>query len=126
MHSLLYNYMNELLFKFSSDSFCTVRAHITALVRGKTDAGNHNHTGVCSQLGFGDDTGDGDTSGTVKDAMRSLGAQPISYSLTARLEGDIFDPSRHTSGTEVKAITYSNMQIHETPDRTDLYVIVDI
>jgi SHS2 domain-containing protein len=29
-------------------------------------------------------------------------------------------------GTEIKAITYSNMQIHEKDDRTDLYVIVDI
>ena len=26
--------------------------------------------------------------------------------------GDIFDPERHSSGTEIKAITYSNMQIH--------------
>jgi SHS2 domain-containing protein len=33
---------------------------------------------------------------------------------------------RHVQGTEIKAITYSNMQIHEKPERTDLYVIVDI
>ena len=29
LQSLLYNYMNELLFKFSSDAFCTVRADIS-------------------------------------------------------------------------------------------------
>ena len=29
MHSLLYNYMNELLFKFCSDSFCTRRVNIS-------------------------------------------------------------------------------------------------
>ena len=29
-------------------------------------------------------------------------------------------------GTEVKAITYSNMQIHEGSDRHDVYVIIDI
>lgn len=40
--------------------------------------------------------------------------------------GDIFDLSKHSSGTEVKAITYSNMQIHETAERVDLYVIIDI
>eukprot|EP00952_Eustigmatos_sp_NYUAD-ZCMA_P002744 12008-Eustigmatos_ZCMA.PRE.1 len=33
---------------------------------------------------------------------------------------------RHPQGTEVKAITYSNMQIHEKEFCSDLYVIVDI
>lgn len=40
--------------------------------------------------------------------------------------GDIFDPKKNTQGTEIKAITYSNMQIHEKEDRADLYVVVDI
>lgn len=40
--------------------------------------------------------------------------------------GDTFDQTLHPQGTEIKAITYSNMQIHETLERTDLYVIVDI
>ncbi len=40
--------------------------------------------------------------------------------------GEKFDGARHTQGTEIKAITYSNMQIHESSDRSDLYVIVDI
>ena len=31
-----------------------------------------------------------------------------------------------SQGTEVKAITYSNMQIHHTADRHEVYVIVDI
>ena len=29
-------------------------------------------------------------------------------------------------GTEVKAITYSNMQIHDTEDKHEVYVIIDI
>ena len=33
-HSLLYNYMNELLFKFSADTFCTKKVEITSLIRG--------------------------------------------------------------------------------------------
>lgn len=54
--------------------------------------------------------------------------------------GDIFDPEKHSSGTEIKAITYSNMQVHEAVlgpglkeedtttemGRVDLFVIVDI
>lgn len=33
---------------------------------------------------------------------------------------------RRAQGTEVKAITYSAMKVTETPDRVDIYVIVDI
>jgi len=46
--------------------------------------------------------------------------------IIARGYGEIFDLSRHTQGTEVKAITYSNMQIHEQALTHDVYVIVDI
>ena len=46
--------------------------------------------------------------------------------IVARGYGEIFDFSRHTQGTEVKAITYSNMQIHEEASTKDVYVIVDI
>lgn len=40
--------------------------------------------------------------------------------------GDTFDQTAHPQGTEIKAITYSNMQIHEKADKAELYVIVDI
>ena len=40
--------------------------------------------------------------------------------------GDIFDRQKHEPGTEVKAITYSAMQINEHSDKAELYVIVDI
>ncbi|CAF0733570.1 unnamed protein product [Rotaria sordida] len=46
--------------------------------------------------------------------------------IIARGYGEIFDLSRHTQGTEIKAITYSNMQIHEEASTHDVYVIVDI
>jgi SHS2 domain-containing protein len=46
--------------------------------------------------------------------------------IIARGYGETFDLSRHTQGTEVKAITYSNMQIHEKASTHDVYVIVDI
>ncbi|KAL5493286.1 hypothetical protein EMCRGX_G014440 [Ephydatia muelleri] len=40
--------------------------------------------------------------------------------------GETFDLSKHPQGTEVKAITYSNMQIHDTAEMHEVYVIVDI
>ena len=33
---------------------------------------------------------------------------------------------KHHLGTEIKAITYSAMQLHEKDGRADVYVIVDI
>jgi SHS2 domain-containing protein len=83
LDSLLYNFMNELLFKFITDSFCAKKVSIKEFKRAP-------------------------------------------YEIVATVEGDIFDLTKHTVGTEIKAITYSNMQIIETPVRVDLFVIVDI
>eukprot|EP01041_Mallomonas_annulata_P001298 gene1298-2511_t len=68
---------------------------------------------------------------TVKDnfcckIVKILDFDRINFSISAEGHGEIYDQSRHTQGTEIKAITYSNMQIHEKDDRTDLYVIIDI
>ena len=41
-------------------------------------------------------------------------------------EGQMFERGKHASGTEVKAITYSNMQIREQPGDAEVFVIVDI
>jgi SHS2 domain-containing protein len=51
--------------------------------------------------------------------------------------GELYDPSIHVPGTEVKAVTYSNLQVVQTSqnedttgekgeDRFDIWVIVDI
>jgi SHS2 domain-containing protein len=40
--------------------------------------------------------------------------------------GEVYNPAKHTQGTEVKAITYSNLTINETEERCDIFVIVDI
>lgn len=48
------------------------------------------------------------------------------FSLTAVLKGEQFNLDKHPQGTEVKAITYSNLQIHQKPDDVEIYVIVDI
>lgn len=48
------------------------------------------------------------------------------FVITSSAKGEKINLSKHTQGTEVKAITYSNMQIKETSQRCDLWVIVDI
>ncbi|ELU16024.1 hypothetical protein CAPTEDRAFT_121617, partial [Capitella teleta] len=40
--------------------------------------------------------------------------------------GEMFDISKHPQGTEVKAITYSNMQIYDNENQHELFVIIDI
>ncbi len=40
--------------------------------------------------------------------------------------GERFDLEKHEQGTEVKAITYSAMQIHQDQPTSDIYVILDI
>ena len=40
--------------------------------------------------------------------------------------GEEFSLGKHPQGTEVKAITYSNMQIHPEKPTNDIYVIIDI
>lgn len=48
------------------------------------------------------------------------------FSITATGRGEKFDRSRHECGTEVKAITYSAMQIREAEGDAEVFVIVDI
>jgi len=40
--------------------------------------------------------------------------------------GETFDLRKHPQGTEVKAITFSNMQFHESEGYAEVFVIIDI
>lgn len=48
------------------------------------------------------------------------------YRLTANIQGDGYDRRLHRAGTEVKAITSSNLRIQSTRPTHDIYVIFDI
>eukprot|EP00891_Asterochloris_glomerata_P000144 jgi/Astpho2/144/Aster-04609 len=83
MHSLLFAFLDELLFKFHTEMLVCTKLRITKLDRK-------------------------------------------AWKLTAEGSGGPFDRQRHASGTEVKAITYSAMQINEKPGDAEIFVIVDI
>ncbi|XP_065353727.1 protein archease isoform X2 [Cloeon dipterum] len=48
------------------------------------------------------------------------------WKIRAELYGEEFDLEKHPQGTEVKAITYSNMQVHEDKPQKEVFVIIDI
>jgi SHS2 domain-containing protein len=48
------------------------------------------------------------------------------FRIKAALYGEEFQIGKHPQGTEVKAITYSNMQVHENEGKCEVFVIIDI
>ena len=48
------------------------------------------------------------------------------FKIRARGYGEPFTLEKHTQGTEVKAITYSNMQVYDEEGHQEAFVIVDI
>ncbi|XP_037069506.1 LOW QUALITY PROTEIN: protein archease-like [Pollicipes pollicipes] len=48
------------------------------------------------------------------------------FRIRARGYGEPFDLDKHPQGTEVKAITYSNLQVHDNDDQHEVFVIIDI
>lgn len=50
----------------------------------------------------------------------------VNFKISSTGYGEPMNLSKHTQGTEVKAITYSNMQFHEKDNYAEVFVIVDI
>jgi SHS2 domain-containing protein len=98
MDSLLYSLMDEFLFQFCTEYSVCKRVEIVSFDR-------ENWKIVAR--GFGE-----------------------TYDKKKHVPGEksqaIACKSKRFKGTEIKAITYSNMQIHESPDKAEVYVIVDI
>ena len=103
IESTLYNFLDEWLFTFNADPFFVpFKIEITKFDRHIKDA---NTEGT-----------DGDSSDNNIDTME---IEAIGF-------GETFDLQKHPQGTEVKAITYSAMQINENPNFAEVFVIIDI
>ncbi|XP_050425926.1 protein archease-like isoform X2 [Adelges cooleyi] len=84
MMTLLYNFLDELLFIFSAEPFYIARK-VEILEFDRTE-----------------------------------------FKIKAKGFGEEFQLGKHPQGTEVKAITFSNMQIHESEGNCEVFVILDI
>ncbi|XP_013790117.1 protein archease-like [Limulus polyphemus] len=58
--------------------------------------------------------------------VKILSFDKENFKIKARGYGEIFDIGKHPQGTEVKAITYSNMQVYDNEGQHELFVIIDI
>jgi SHS2 domain-containing protein len=125
MKSLLFNYMDEMLFRFCTDQFCIKRVKVHSLIyQGNATTedditDNANNAAAAAAAEEERDLAAGGAGG-------GLDIKKGDFSILFTAYGATYDRSKHVQGTEVKAITYSNMQIHKKDDRSDLFVIVDI
>lgn len=55
-----------------------------------------------------------------------LQISPEKWSIHATARGELFELGRHFQDTEVKAITYSYLQIEEKKERVDIKIVYDI
>ena len=98
LESALYNFLDEWLFNFCAEPFFVpFKIEINEFRRaGESEGGN-------------DEVG-----GEEVITIKSVGI------------GETFSLDRHPQGTEVKAITYSAMQINEEDGFAEVFVIIDI
>lgn len=108
LYSLLFNYLDEILSQFTVDQLVICRCNVEELV-----IGGKEKTFL--------ETND------IEESERSKKEEENQkFRTKVVLYGEIFDLTKHPQGTEIKAITYSEMKIEQGKNRSDLYVIVDI
>ncbi|KAI1730729.1 archease protein family domain-containing protein [Ditylenchus destructor] len=95
LKQLVYNLLDECLYHFNAEPFFIARWCRVLELEVKNEA-------ECVTT-FGDDTGDG--------------AEP--YTVKIRCWGESFDLKKHPPGTEIKAITYSNLQVNRPTEMCD-------
>lgn len=101
MESALYNFLDEWLFTFNADPFFVpFKIEITKFTRNRKETQIQNQT-------------------ELEDNEDNIEIEAIGF-------GETFDLQKHPQGTEVKAITYSAMQIYEKSNFSEVFVIIDI
>jgi len=58
--------------------------------------------------------------------VKSIRSIDNGYELKAILKGEVFNRDKHEIGTEVKAITYSFLEIQEGDDKVEIKMVFDI
>ena len=120
-----YNFLNAALYSFAGENFCCGGVQVNEYYDGGGGGGK------VTRDGDGDGDGDG---GDVQNGLNKKIECSTEPYLRATLYGEFYEPlGRHGQGTEVKAITYSAMQIVEHTDeemdetkRCEIFVVVDI
>jgi SHS2 domain-containing protein len=114
----MFNYMTNLDVVQINDEFSTINAN-NIFVQGH-DMKNLIFTFMDEWLFIFHDTG------LVVKELEIISIDIEQFTIVSSAKGEKFDLGKHTQGTEIKAITYSNMQLQQRDDRYDLWVIVDI
>lgn len=120
LHSLLFNFLDELLFVYATEYIMLKHIAVSSL---DTAAFSLTATGCVASM-------------RSRSRSRSCArhakclTRPLLAALPACLawarRGERFDRHRHECGTEVKAITYSAMQVLQADGDAEVFVIVDI
>jgi SHS2 domain-containing protein len=101
LQSALYAFLDEWLFSFSADPyFVPFKVEIVEMQRPAASLSHEQDS-------------------RVQEGEGVVVIKAVGY-------GETFDLKKHPQGTEVKAITYSAMQINEYQDFAELFVIIDI
>lgn len=108
IQACVYNTMDEFLFRFVTNNILVGKIDISSITVINHDSNNSSGS---------DNDNDNDNNNNTTTTI---------YKLHITAYGELFDLDKHTQGTEIKAITYSNMKIYNDNNRWDIYVIVDI
>lgn len=58
--------------------------------------------------------------------VKHIKSKNNNFELEAILKGEKFDLNKHEIGTEVKAITYSFMEINESKEKVEIMIVFDV
>ena len=108
--SLLFAFLDELLFRFAADNFVCREVRITRFTRGIA--------GTCGASGASSSSASGASGADGIGEFIATRCPSDTWWIDATLWGETFDLRKHPRGTEVKAVTYASMQVLESHEPT--------